>query len=164
MLDGDWSSDVCSSDLNFNTRIDIKEQGTYPLAYQTYTPDLCHQCGNAPCAQACTFDAIFSLASGIVMTDWNKCTGDGACVDACPYGARFLDKENGNKSDKCDFCLARLDLGLEPACVDACPSHARIFGDLAKPQGEFAEYLKQHLDRGDKQLLEQVFHTIANKS
>ena len=125
----------------FNTRIEIGEHGTFPDAWQTYTPELCHHCKDAPCIEACRYEATFSLKSGIVVTDWSRCRGDGACAEACPYNARFLDTQHGNKADKCDFCVTRLQQGLEPACVESCPSRARIFGDLGNPQGEFANYL-----------------------
>ena len=151
----------------FNTTIVTKEQGTFPKAWLSYTPELCHHCENAPCIEACGFDATFALENGIVVTDWNLCTGDGACVEACPYGARFLDPNNGNKADKCDFCVGRLEEGLAPACIDGCPSHARVFGDLVNPQGEFGDYLKQ-LKQDNPGLVkdhsEKLFHTIARKS
>ncbi len=125
----------------FNTRIETRQQGTYPSAWKIYTPALCHQCEDAPCVEACVNDATFQLRSGVVVVDWTLCQGDGDCLEACPYNARFLDAQNGNKADKCDFCIDRLVKGLEPACVEGCPSGARIFGDLVKPQGEFGEYL-----------------------
>lgn len=126
----------------FNTRIEIIETGVFPHARASFIPRLCNQCEDPPCVEACPEKATFKLNNGIVVTDWARCTGVGACVEACPYDARFLDPESGNKADKCDFCIARLEKGLEPACVDACPSQARIFGDLANPQGEFAQYLQ----------------------
>lgn len=125
----------------FNTRIETENRGSFPSAWLSYTPELCHQCEDAPCIAACESGASFKLRTGVVVIDWSTCNGDGACVEACPYEARFLDTDNGNKADKCDFCVARLEKGLEPACVDSCPSNARIFGDLANPQGEFGVYL-----------------------
>ncbi|MEA1866651.1 MAG: 4Fe-4S dicluster domain-containing protein [Thermodesulfobacteriota bacterium] len=126
----------------FNTRILTKEEGHYPDSRVIFTPVQCNQCENPPCVAACPAGAIFKLACGIVVTDWDKCQGLGNCVVTCPYDARFQDSRYGNKADKCDFCLARLEKGLEPACVEACPSRARLFGDINAPSGEFAEYLK----------------------
>lgn len=127
----------------FNTRIKTVEQGSFPNTWNTYTPEQCHQCNDAPCVDSCTAEASIQLGSGVVVVDWEKCVGDGACVDACPYNARFLDPLQGNKADKCDFCAPQLEKGLEPACVESCPSHARIFGDLQNPAGEFATYLTE---------------------
>ncbi len=149
----------------FNTRVEKKEIGTYPKAWPAYIPDLCHQCRNAPCITACQYDATFILDSGIVVTDWSRCTGDGACVAACPYGARFQDANNGNKADKCNFCIDRLEQNLVPACVENCPSRARIFGDLANPRGEFAAYLKRFQATQTKDhRQERTFHINASKS
>jgi Fe-S-cluster-containing dehydrogenase component len=150
----------------FNTRIELREKGTFPTARMSFTPKLCNQCEQAPCVRACSTGATFQLANGIVVTDWAQCIGDGACVTACPYNARFLDPESENKADKCDFCIGRLEKGLEPACVDACPAHARIFGDLNNPQGDFATYLQQKkLSPPDKDIDTgtRVFYTVSDK-
>lgn len=49
--------------------------------------DSCRQCSvGAECVEACPEDAIERTATGtLIVTD--KCTGCGACVQACPYGA-----------------------------------------------------------------------------
>lgn len=126
----------------FSTSVIEKETGEYPDSRFSFTPIQCNHCDDPPCVPVCPEDATFKLANGIVVTDWNKCVGNGACVEACPYNARFLDPRFGNKADKCDFCLNRLELGLEPACVEACAPKARIWGDFNNPSGEFAEYIK----------------------
>lgn len=125
----------------FVTTVTKQSHGTYPSAWHSYKPSLCHHCEDAPCLNACVPKATFPLDSGIIVVDWEHCIGCGACVQACPYDARFQDPTNQNKVDKCDFCATLLEKGLEPACVETCPSSARIFGDLAHPQGEFATYL-----------------------
>lgn len=131
----------------FNTKILTLEDGNYPDARIVFTPVLCNQCENPPCVPACPLKATFKLPNGIVVTDWEKCQGIGACVTACPYEASFLDPrykgQAGGKVDKCDFCLNRLEQGLMPACVEACSPRARLFGDMNAPEGEFAEYLKR---------------------
>lgn len=127
----------------FNTEVQEKEAGSYPDSRIVFTPVLCNQCEDPPCVPACPQEATYKIAGGIVVTDWNKCTGFGDCVTACPYGARFLDPRFSNRVDKCDFCLDRLAQGLRPACAEACPPRARIWGDFASPSGEFARYLSR---------------------
>ncbi len=126
----------------FITRIISREVGTYPATRPLFTPVQCNHCEDPPCLTACPHGAILKLQDGIVVTDWDRCQGEGSCVKACPYGARFQDPRHGNRSDKCDFCKKRLEKGLLPVCVEACPSRARIFGDLKDPQGEFLTYIK----------------------
>lgn len=126
----------------FNTRILIGETGSGSQARAGFRPVQCNQCENPPCVPACPTKATFRLPSGVVVTDWNLCNGSGNCLPACPYSARFLDARHGNRVDKCDFCLDRLEQGLMPSCVEACSPNARLFGDLNAPRGEFARYLE----------------------
>lgn len=127
----------------FNTRVLTLEDGNYPESRVIFTPVQCNHCENPRCVPACPLEATYKLPNGIVVTDWEKCESYGACVPACPYGARFLDERYGKKVDKCDFCLNRLEQGLLPACVEACEANARLFGDMNAPVGEFAEYLRR---------------------
>ncbi len=128
---------------HFLTRIIPMETGTYPRTKTTFVPVHCNQCEDAPCVAACPEDATFKLENGVVFTDWSRCTGRGDCVPACPYNARLLDPRFENKSDKCDFCLDRLQRGLLPSCVESCAPGAKVFGDRKHPTPELAEYLKR---------------------
>ena len=151
----------------FNTKITQKNHGSFPAAWRAYEPALCRHCDDAPCISACAYDATFQLDNGIVVVDWTHCVGCGECVDACPYEARFLDPDNDNKADKCDFCITRLAKGLEPACVETCSAGARIFGDLVKPEGEFAEYLSELKKENPDEMKtnpDKVFYTTARKA
>ncbi len=126
---------------HFNTSVRGLETGDYPNATFIFDTHICRHCTDAPCVSACPTGAAFVHESGLVMTDWNRCDGNGACMDACPYDARFHDSRFSEKTDKCDLCLDRISQGLVPACVENCPSNARIFGRIDKPEGEFAAYL-----------------------
>ena len=44
--------------------------------------------------------------------------------------------------EKCNFCEERLTRGLKPACVDACPQHVFAFGNLADPDSEPRQLLR----------------------
>jgi len=98
---------------------------------------------------------------------------------ACPYQARAF-YEDGNKEyfpgqgltdfekigrqlyphqegvvQKCNFCMERIDAGLEmglkpgvdreatPACVISCPTNAIHFGDLDDPYSEISRLMKE---------------------
>lgn len=127
----------------FNTTITAAETGDDGQAKIYFTPELCRHCSDAPCVAACATGAAFVHPSGLVMTDWQRCDGNGACIGACPYNARFADPRFSNRTDKCDLCINLLAQGLAPACVENCPTGARIPGRFDAPEGEFAQYLKQ---------------------
>ncbi len=139
---------VCRLERNsppncFFTRLDTHEVGRYPDSRLVFVPVQCNQCSQAPCIKVCPTHAIRRTKEGIVVTDWDICDGTGACIAACPTGMRFADHRFGNRSDKCDFCIDLVREDRLPLCVETCPSHARLFGDLAAPEGEFAEYVRQ---------------------
>jgi Fe-S-cluster-containing dehydrogenase component len=94
-----------------------------------FVPKLCNHCANPPCVQVCPVGATFSTADGCVLVDKDRCIGCRYCIQACPYGARYLDPRT-RTADKCTFCYHRIVKGLLPACVEVCPTQARIFGDL----------------------------------
>lgn len=95
-------------------------------------PLLCQHCATAPCIAVCPVGASRRRRDGIVAVDAALCLGCGACVRACPYGARRLDPRSGI-ADSCDFCAHRVDAGLLPGCVEVCPGSALVFGDLNDP-------------------------------
>lgn len=132
------------------TTILEKEVGQYPNANRVFYPVLCNHCDEPPCVPVCPAKATYKREDGIVLVDWNKCIGCGACIQACPYDQRFHVEDDrtafptgeGNYVNpdahkapkgvpmKCDFCFHRVDRGDKPACVEACPTEARIFGTL----------------------------------
>jgi len=117
------------------------QKGTFPDVGNFYLRRLCNQCDVAPCVQVCPVQAtVRREEDGVVVMYYGKCIGCGMCIGACPYDARFFNPFR-HTADKCDFCVARIDQGLEPACVQACVSGALIFGDLDDPASEIARQL-----------------------
>ena len=153
---------------NWVYRLGPAKTSTGELAY-TFYPGLCNHCDQPPCVDACPADpveATFKDAktgktvtmevaatwkdpfNGTVQIDKKRCLGCGACADACPYGARYVnpdlaDDESEGKADKCTYCMPRVAKGLQPACVQTCLAGARIFGDLDDPNSEVAKYVKK---------------------
>jgi tetrathionate reductase subunit B len=112
-----------------------------------FVPKLCNQCDNPPCVQVCPVGATFKTADGVVLVDEKRCIGCRYCIQACPYGARYLHPEK-QTADKCTFCYHRITKGLLPACVEVCPTQARIFGDIkavASPLTRFKRMNKIHV-------------------
>jgi anaerobic carbon-monoxide dehydrogenase iron sulfur subunit len=68
-----------------------------------FTVVVCRACQNPPCARVCPTDALEMREGGGVRLKAARCTGCGNCVEACPFGAIFWDKEN-NKPVVCVYC------------------------------------------------------------
>ncbi len=130
-----------------------------------FVPKLCNHCDNPPCVQVCPVGATFSTEEGVVLVDAEYCLGCRYCIQACPYGARYLDPRT-RTADKCTFCYHRLDDGLLPACVEVCPTQARVFGEIGSRTSplhrlmrmEQLDVLKPYLNTEPK-----VFYTRLDK-
>ena len=91
--------------------------------------NLCRHCHEPDCIDACPEKAIVKREDGIVVMDYEKCTGCESCIEACPYDSIVFDKKKG-KALKCNLCHHRVDKGLIPACADnVCLAHCIYFGD-----------------------------------
>jgi len=108
-----------------------------------FVPKLCNHCAHPPCVQVCPVGATFSTEDGVVLIDSNRCIGCRYCIQACPYGARYLDPRT-KTADKCSFCYHRVRKGLLPACVEVCPTQARIFGDLRSKASRLVRFARMN--------------------
>ncbi len=115
---------------------------------QFFVPKLCNQCKNAPCVQVCPVGATYRTGDGVILVDDKRCVGCRYCIQACPYGARFLHPET-HVADKCTWCYHRVMKGMEPACVTVCPVGARKFGNLNE-HSEVREIIETERVRGLK--------------
>lgn len=147
----------------FYSRVLISEVGKYPNARMTPLPLLCMHCDEPPCESVCPTGATHRLANGVVIVDEQMCIGCRACMIACPYNARFFNmgkpkpyypelgftvfEEVSNQGlivgtvGKCDFCIDRVEAGMEPSCVQTCPPRARFFGDLDDSNSEVSQLI-----------------------
>jgi Fe-S-cluster-containing dehydrogenase component len=89
--------------------------------------------------------ATFDAPDGVVLVDPEYCIGCGFCIQACPYGCRFMNPDT-HTAEKCTLCYHRITRGLQPACVEVCPTHSRIFGDMKNltPQSPLREFIQQN--------------------
>ena len=163
----------------FWSRVLISETGVYPAVTKLIYPIRCNQCQEPKCVEVCPTGATRRRDDGIVWVDEDKCVGCRYCVIACPYQARAF-YEDGEKEyfpgqglsdfekagqllyphqtgvvQKCNFCLERIDAGLEkglkpgvdreatPACVISCPTKAMHFGDLDDPYSDISRLIKE---------------------
>lgn len=126
---------------SFRTRVRYLER-TDKLTLKFF-PLICMHCQDAPCLKACPCNAITRLEDKTVVIDRNRCSSKKACIDACPYGAIYIDPKT-DKADKCDLCANRTVLGMEPACVNVCPTNALKYCDLEDPGDPVVIYAKKH--------------------
>ena len=108
-----------------------------------FVPKLCNHCANPPCVQVCPVKATFTTQDGAVIVDGKRCIGCRYCIQACPYGARYLHPTT-KTADKCTFCYHRVVKGLQPACVEVCPTQARIFGDLRSRASRLVRFTRMN--------------------
>ncbi len=126
-----------------------------------FVPKLCNQCENPPCVQVCPVRATFKTPEGVILVDSTRCIGCRYCIQACPYGARYLHPVT-HAADKCTFCYHRTTRGLLPACVEVCPTQARVFGDInsmASPLNRLKRMSKVHVLKDHLNTEPKVFYT-----
>lgn len=108
-----------------------------------FVPKMCNHCADSPCTQVCPVGATFESPDGVVLIDKTYCLGCRYCVQACPYGCRFIDPRT-NTADKCTLCYHRITKGLTTACCEVCPTQARVLGDLRNPDDPIHQLLREH--------------------
>jgi Fe-S-cluster-containing dehydrogenase component len=106
-----------------------------------FVPKLCNHCAHSPCVQVCPVGATFESPDGVVLVDKKYCIGCRYCVQACPYGCRYIDHRTMTV-DKCDLCYHRITRGLTTACCEACPTGARQLVDLKNPNDPVHAFLR----------------------
>ena len=117
--------------------------GTATGLKEFFVPKLCNHCSESPCVQVCPVGATFDSPDGVVLVDESYCLGCRYCVQACPYGCRYIHPAK-NTVDKCTLCYHRITQGLTTACCEACPTGARTLADLKNPQDPVHEFLRQN--------------------
>lgn len=160
---------ACKSEHNtpsgvFQTSVLDREVGVFPQANRIFLPVLCNHCRKPVCVEVCPKKATFAREDGVVMIDFERCIGCGACVEHCPYQARVLVADHRTLFPdgrtvfekpvheviprkvalKCDLCFHRIDRRLKPACATVCPTEARVFGDLDDPGSAVCRLLDKY--------------------
>ncbi|MBI4892578.1 MAG: 4Fe-4S dicluster domain-containing protein [Acidobacteria bacterium] len=112
-------------------------------AKQFFVPKLCNHCMDSPCVQVCPVGATFDSPDGVVLVDESYCLGCRYCIQACPYGCRYINPAK-ETVDKCSLCYHRITQGLTTACCEACPTQARQLADLKNPKDPVHEFLRKN--------------------
>ena len=103
--------------------------GQFPDVEMYFLTMQCQHCANPECVSICPTGASSIAEDGTVQIDRELCIGCEACIQACPYGVRYLNDEAG-VVEKCTMCEQLLERNELPACVAQCGGMARFFGDL----------------------------------
>jgi len=116
----------------------IKDGDSYKHNVYVYFVSMsCNHCEDPACVKACPQGAMQKRASdGVVYPDLEKCIGCGTCAFNCPYDAPVVLPQK-QKIGKCDFCLERVEQGLNPICVEACRTGALHAGDIEELRQQF---------------------------
>lgn len=128
---------------NFRNRINSETHGEFPKLFARFEPEQCHHCEHPSCVRVCPTGASYQRSDGLVLVHASDCIGCGYCILACPYEARYFNRET-RVVDKCTMCAHRVDEGRLPACVETCPSRVRVFGDLEDAKGPVRALLATH--------------------
>lgn len=108
-----------------------------------FVPKMCNHCAKSPCTQVCPVGATFESPDGVALVDEKYCIGCAYCVQACPYGCRYIHPEK-KVADKCTLCYHRLKEGTDPVCMEICPTGARLYGDLRDRESKLVKFLREH--------------------
>jgi Fe-S-cluster-containing dehydrogenase component len=97
----------------------------------------CNHCDEPACLTGCPAQAYTrDKETGVIIHDPEKCIGCSFCTWRCPFDAPKMNVIKGH-IEKCNFCLNRLNEGIDPACVTACPTgalrHISIDGRAESP-------------------------------
>jgi tetrathionate reductase subunit B len=136
---------ACKAEFNvplgrWRSWVKVVEKGTYPKVKRHFLPRLCNHCSDPPCVRVCPTQASHIRDDGIVDIHEDICIGCRNCIAMCPYDSRFI-HPGLRVAQKCDYCIHRIESGVEPSCVNTCPARARIFGDLNDPHSDISEIL-----------------------
>jgi len=115
--------------------------GTYPNLEMEIRSERCNHCENSPCVRCCPTGASHYEAGGIVKVTADKCIGCGACIQSCPYDARYSHPEG--HVDKCTFCHHRVKKGQNTACVSVCPTKCMYFGDIEDSNSDISRVMRK---------------------
>lgn len=114
------------------------EGASFPNVYQYFLPVGCQHCKTPACIEVCPVGASTKLDDGTVSINADACIGCGACLDACPYGVRYINADT-NVAEKCTMCAQALseDDNAVPQCVSQCGGNARWVGDIDEGYDSF---------------------------
>lgn len=92
----------------------------------------CNHCSSPQCIKVCPHKCYKKNRKGIVVHDPTHCDGCQSCIGSCPFRVPKINPLT-DKVNKCNFCINRINKGLQPACVSACIPEALQVINLSQP-------------------------------
>ncbi len=112
----------------FRTKINSREDGSFPQTAMLYNKKACMHCKEAACVMACPTRACHKNELGLTVIDHRLCIECNYCVANCPFGAISFDRGR-NLIEKCSLCTTRVAADLEPLCSEVCTSRIIKYGE-----------------------------------
>ena len=103
--------------------IRIRTPGGLTTGFQA---QVCVACDPAPCVAACPTEALTQRKGGGAMYRKKECINCGACAEACPVDAIYMDPED-HTPYLCIHC---------GRCVPFCPHQCLEMAEPDRPEGE----------------------------
>lgn len=129
---------ACKATHNVELGVQLRQvlfrwEGEFPAVTHPTISISCMHCVKPSCLDVCRSAAISKREEdGAIVVDQKKCTGCRRCQRACPYDAPQFG--TNKKMQKCDLCVERRQVGLDPACVATCPTEALVIGEMDQLQ------------------------------
>lgn len=110
-------------DLRGVHRREVVSYGDYSSTQNIYMSMSCNHCRNPVCVYICPENNFQKRHDGIVVHNAVNCRACKRCIKACPFHAPKINPKT-NRADKCNFCVERIDQGLQPICIENCSTGA----------------------------------------
>ncbi len=117
--------------------------GVYPNSFFFYLQQVCANCSNPACMEACPRESLYRREEdGVILIDEERCHGYRFCAEACPYKRIYFNPQRAI-AQKCISCYPRLEAGVAPACVRQCPGRVRHIDYMDNLEGHPHKLVKE---------------------
>ena len=104
---------------------------------------MCNHCADSPCTQVCPVGATFVTPDGVVLVDQKYCLGCAYCVQACPYGCRYIHPREESRR-QVHALLPPHHQGTDHRLLRSLPHRRAPTGRSEESNDPIHEFLKTH--------------------
>lgn len=105
---------------------------------------VCRRCDDAPCVNACPWQALEKQDDRVLKRYSMRCTSCKSCSHACPFGTIYPETIPFI-TYRCDYCLARLGKDEKPLCVASSSDGGIQYGEFEENKDENIYQISEHL-------------------